>query len=381
MSAPRFQPIPSGNHALLLRAALLTGEPARCAWQAWREASDLEQLDQVSYRLVPLLVTNLERLGVEDACLSRLRGIRRRLWLETQLALRQMADVLPQLADAGIEVVVLKGAALIEQAYAGAQLRSMADIDILVRWRDIARCMEVLSQAGWKARPGPEQRAFERCRSQFRLRCGGISTMKDGLGAGRFSLIDVHANILSVSRHHAVPFPADRLFAASERFELQGVPVRRLAPHHQLLHLCFHGLQALEMPSIRWVADVHHLLINAGERVDWETLGDELEQHQVVEPVREALAHLVDVYATPVPASFLERLTRMRPTRLERVERVLRLGSPGAREDYLSAEARIRRALGSDLPLGARLRAVLGQVNRLVFRLPYKHWIRPLWGG
>jgi len=55
---------PSPVEQLLLRAALLDGEEAITAWQAWITAVDLSNVNPGSYRLLPLLYDNLNRLGV-----------------------------------------------------------------------------------------------------------------------------------------------------------------------------------------------------------------------------------------------------------------------------------------------------------------------------
>ena len=119
-----------------MRASILDGDAARSAWREWRKTVDFDLIDQASYRMVPLLYRNLERLRVDDPFVGTLRGIYRRTWCESQLLFRRLAKVIEGLRAAGVESLVLKGAALASQAYDDAGARSMADVDVLVRRRD-----------------------------------------------------------------------------------------------------------------------------------------------------------------------------------------------------------------------------------------------------
>ena len=73
---------PDEHHELLLRAALLPDEDGWAAWRSLRDRLDPDNVDSETYRLLPLLAFNLGRMGVSDSLLQRLRGIRRRTWLE-----------------------------------------------------------------------------------------------------------------------------------------------------------------------------------------------------------------------------------------------------------------------------------------------------------
>ena len=59
-----YDPRPGPREALLLRAALFEDERGRSAWRAWRAEADLDNIDQASFRLLPLVYRNLERLGL-----------------------------------------------------------------------------------------------------------------------------------------------------------------------------------------------------------------------------------------------------------------------------------------------------------------------------
>jgi hypothetical protein len=62
----------------------------------------------------------------------------------------RLNDALSALGQAGIPVVLLKGAALAVAVYRSFEERPMADIDLLVRREDAQRAQELLLGAGWR---------------------------------------------------------------------------------------------------------------------------------------------------------------------------------------------------------------------------------------
>ena len=147
------------EQAALIRAALFDGEDALAAWREWRAVADLDDLDAASDRLLPLLYRNLVRFGVDDPWLGRLRGIYRFHWVRNQVLKQSGASALVTLAEAGIDTVVLKGAALGELHYRGVGLRPMNDVDILVPRARALDAMNALQEAGYTPdMPKPQAR-------------------------------------------------------------------------------------------------------------------------------------------------------------------------------------------------------------------------------
>ena len=74
-------PFPSREQYLVLRAALDDGDSAIRAYRDWLGMVDIEQdFDREVFRLLPLLYTNLSRLGHRDALTGRLKGTYRMAW-------------------------------------------------------------------------------------------------------------------------------------------------------------------------------------------------------------------------------------------------------------------------------------------------------------
>jgi hypothetical protein len=73
----------------------------------------------------------------------------------------RLKDALSVLHQAGIPVVLLKGAALAVAVYRSFEERSMADVDLLVRREDAQRAQELLLGAGWRRPAGDRSLAAD----------------------------------------------------------------------------------------------------------------------------------------------------------------------------------------------------------------------------
>ena len=150
---------PTRNQELLLRAALLDGELALEAWNEWRRNVNIDVIDYGSHRMVPQLYRNLQRLGVKDPLMERLKGVYRYYLYKNEILMHRIADLLAAFEDAGIQTMVLKGAALIPLYYKESGLRPMLDADVLVHTQQAELAMELLTRLRWKparyARPKP----------------------------------------------------------------------------------------------------------------------------------------------------------------------------------------------------------------------------------
>jgi hypothetical protein len=369
-------PRPDAREALLLRAALSDGDEARAAWRAWRAGADLDRIDQASFRLLPLAWRNLERLGVEDPWDGALRGFYRRAWCENQILFRRLAGVLDLLGAAGVEALVLKGAALASQAYGDAGARPMADADLLVRRRDLERALGRLAEAGWEAGDDEAGRAWKASPRAFRERFSGVGLRQAG---DALCVLDVHDRMLHLYARHRVDFPEERLWADAEPFDLAGRRARRLSPEHALLHACFHGFQRQDVGPVRWVADVDRLLRARGAGFRWHRLLADARRARVLAPLRDALPYVAREHGTPVPPSVLRALRRARVAVVERFERAMRLGEPEIVRDYGKSLAPALRSVRERGPRAvARPSTLAREAIRLAYKVPRRHARRAL---
>ena len=140
---------PTHLQELVLDAALGDRDQAGSAFAEWVAASGFDEIETGSFRVLPLVAHNLEQHGINTEWSQQLRGILRRSWYENQVMLHATLPAVDTLHAAGIDVVVLKGAALGVLAYPGIGVRPMDDLDVLVPEDRAVDALHALLAAGW----------------------------------------------------------------------------------------------------------------------------------------------------------------------------------------------------------------------------------------
>jgi len=328
---------------LMLTAALCDGDTALAAWHAWRRAVDGRALDAASLRLAGLLRENMLRLGVEDPILSGMKDDFRLSWYHNQQLLHRLRAVLTKLHAAGIAVILLKGCHLAVSYYDNIALRPMADLDILVRYRDWPQVMAVLTGDGWEpVMPiqGPP------LRDPLASGCNAVALSKDGVE------LDVHGSPF----HECLdPEPLEPLWAAAVPVDLGGVTALGLGAADLMVHGFAHGVRMNVVGPIRCVADAVMILRREPE-FDWDRLALTTLRLGLRAPVLAGLAVLAELMPDRVPPQIQARLCATPPSLVERIEWYARsrdgLQGPGVRFGIVAR-------LTSGLPLHRRLPASL----------------------
>jgi len=303
-----------GTNELLLKAALLQGEPALRAWEEWKRAVDLRNpLDPECYRMLPLLYGNLRALGAASPWMDKLAGVYRREWYRNRLLLHAAARGLAQLHAAGIETMILKGAALIPNYYGDCGLRPMGDCDVLVPAAQRNAAIGVLVRGGWKPLRREPAALTDRV----------LDTRHSwGFADARGLELDLHWHALWPARG---PHADDDFWARAESLELDGAATRIPDPTSLLLSVCVHGAEWEEAAPLRWIADATIILRRRGAEVEWDRLAAQAAKYHASLLLHDALAYLKASLGAAVPEDALEQLNRARVSELERrMQRAMR---------------------------------------------------------
>jgi hypothetical protein len=120
-----------------------------------------------------------------------------------------------------------------------------------------------------------------------------------------------------------------------------------------LLQICVNGARYSLVPTSQWAADSAHLLLRAGERVDWDRLVAVAVERRLILPVRDALAYLREKLQMPVSSSAIERLNAARVFDVERLEHEANMIHPlqhnAAQHDAREHMGRARHAERTEL--------------------------------
>lgn len=287
--------LPTETQEQLLRAALLDGDAALEAWRGWVGEPHPAEDENLAFQVLPLAYRNIHRLDPGAEGLDLAKGVYRYVWVKNQVLIRVGARAIEALQEAGIDVLVLKGAALSLLNYRDLGLRLMADIDLLVP-RDSA--LRALATMRRMLRPKePALDSDERVLVEH-----GSSWIDEGGNA-----VDLHWYSLWQSS------PDDDFWDAAVPIEVDGVASLALAPTDQLLHVCAHGASWHPELALRWVLDAV-TVIRSGE-IDWNRLVSQARSRELTNTLADGLGYLRSGFEVEIPGEVLTELSES-PTSL-----------------------------------------------------------------
>jgi hypothetical protein len=294
---------PTPNQELILRAALLQGDAALESWNEWKRSTNLDAIDYGSHRMVPQLYRNLQRHGVKDPMMDRLKGVYRYYLYKNQMLLHRMGSLLAAFQEARIETMVLKGAALVQLYYKEPAVRPMLDADLLVHAHQAEQAMALLTKLQWKP--------FKYLQPLMRIPIVHSTPFEDEGGRQ----LDLHWHLFWECFNARED--AD-YWELAVPIEIGGVKTLALSSTDQLLHTCWHGARWNEVPPIRWVADAMSILAVSAAEIDWSSLLEKAQRHRIVLPVKDSLEYLKNKFDAPIPDGLLKSLSAVRISRIER---------------------------------------------------------------
>ena len=91
---------PTAVQELLLKSCLAAADDALAAWERWCAGTDLDRIDEESFRLLPLAWYRLQDVAPRDRTFEIAKGVYRRAWYRNQLLFRD-AERYPRHARGG----------------------------------------------------------------------------------------------------------------------------------------------------------------------------------------------------------------------------------------------------------------------------------------
>ena len=212
-----------------------------------------------------------------------------------------LAALLAGAAAAGLDLLVLKGAALAETLYPRPGLRPFGDLDVLVRPEDTPRAQSLLENLGYTVAPA----VWEALQSGADTQANFFKHTGRGV-----VVVELHTDLLNNGffRGH-VSLDADGLWSRARPARLAGTDALVLGPEDQLLHLCLHlaGHYFFAPQSLR---DID--LLCRTDTLDWPQFA-RLAQDAHAAPLSfAALSATATVLQTPVPDTALPALAPKR---------------------------------------------------------------------
>jgi Uncharacterised nucleotidyltransferase len=283
---------------------------ALAAWETWKERNDVGRVDRGTKRLLPLVYRRLTELRIDDPDLGRLKDLYLHAWYRNQVKFQWGAEAVGSLREAGVDVMVLKGAALSGLHYRDAGVRPMEDVDLLVCAEYARAALDVLAGVGWSPVTTVPQDVF------LAVRHAEVLARPDG------AMLDLHWNALRQ------PGSDSAFWEASVETSIGGETARALCATDELLLACVHGSAWDPVPPVRWAADALTVLDAAEGAIDWDRLAAEARTRRVTVALAEALAYLRERFAAEVPPTVVADLRSSRRRLHERIGYRAALASP-----------------------------------------------------
>jgi len=205
--------------------------------------------------LAPLLYYHCRNMNILEAIPESTKKFLARIYAETSLInthlLQEMTELEKGLEKRDIQVIVLKGAALLKTVYRDVALRPMEDIDLMVRQEHLNELKNVLESMGF---------------AQNRLYPGSF-------GKGILS-IDIHSDLLS---SHRIRSRQAILDIRPEDAWSSSIPINgssslyRLSLNVNLIALSFHLLKH-RYDRLIWFVDIAESIKTYQSMSDWQDL-------------------------------------------------------------------------------------------------------------
>jgi hypothetical protein len=321
---PAWQP--SAQQELLLEACLAGGDRAAIARRAWVGTVDLQNLEAGSQRLLPLLAARSSPRDVEAGTWALIQGAYRKTWYHNQLLLAAARDLAALLGNAGIPVMLLKGAPLALTNYRDVGARPMGDLDLAVPVAFARKAVERMLGHGWTPEATPLTATMTPGRRHDAGWIPGLRTLA-GFDERYFNVRHAHgfrrANGLGIDLHWHVfqgdcdPESDDDTWRHAGVVTHGGCSFQIPAPEEHLLLILAHAARWSPTSSIRWVADAGTLL-QANPGLDWARFLIVAAQRRQTGAAGELLTYLAHRFPIAVPAEVRQALAAHPVTRQTR---------------------------------------------------------------
>jgi hypothetical protein len=215
--------------------------------------------------------------------------------------LHALNTILDDLNQEGIDITLLQGMALLQEAYQDIGLRPMKDMDLWVLPHNYQRLVDILARQGFKS-----NRLYPQT-----YRKGEI-------------VLDIHTHLLWADRIKARDYllskSQDEIFRSTKSINTDGGKVRCLGPRDHFLYLGLHALKH-NFERLIWLVDIKSLA-DKWTPSDWDALlkrAEELGHKKTLRYILYLLTHLFDLR---LPAEIYAFLTKWKPGYFEK--RILR---------------------------------------------------------
>ncbi len=237
--------------------------------------------------LCGLLLDSLRRQGLTapESVSTKLAAEADHIGAANRHLLRRLEPIVDGFAKANIDLMVLKGAALLLCLYRDPSLRPMCDVDLLIHAQDADAADELLGELGF-------HRGQDLLRKDFYPRYHYEAEYLSN--AGLPLRLDVHVRPFRPLRHHQF-FRDTEFWSRSRRVSLGDTFATIPGDEDMLVHLACHAaFHGAERPL--WLYDIHRYASARSGRLDRDVFLDHLLRWHLVSAARLGLSRAEQMF-------------------------------------------------------------------------------------
>lgn len=185
----------------------------------------------------------------------------------------ELERILRVFNEKGIEVMLLKGAALAGTVYGDIGLRAMSDIDLLVRPECLDRAKEIMSDLAYVFDSGARAEEWYK-ENHFHL--------PPFVQKEKPIIVEIHWNVAE----NSLDINVNKWWERAKKIKLGEASALIPSPEDMVLHLCisiYHG--NYNKAALRGLCDIIHTIHCFSEEMDWKQFREAVGQSEIARPV------------------------------------------------------------------------------------------------
>ncbi len=226
--------------------------------------------------------------------------------------LYELDKILRAFSGEKISVMVLKGAALLETMYKDIALRPAADIDILIRKKDLSRVNNILNSLGYS--PSAEYEDAIKITSPSSI--NALIYIKN-----QRNTFPVHLHWHLINTTWPLDSLVDkidmeRIWSCAQVVKIGGIDVLTLSPEHLLIYLSQHSLNHC-FDRLILLSDILETLKYYKDRLDWNLVAAEAERFNLSLVLYYSLTFTSNLFGFKTP-----EFERLKPDRVHLADKI-----------------------------------------------------------
>ena len=184
------------------------------------------------------------------------------------LIFEELKRVLALFNQRGLQVIVMKGAALAETVYGNAALRPMSDVDLLVKKENLRQIDELLKKLGYS----PADRSVD----DVDFTSTYLTTLDYRNPIKNSPSFHIHwhfVNSTIPNESYINHIKMDDIWQDAVKTNIADIETWVMAPHHLLIHLSEHALRVTHsLSKLSYFCDIDKAINYYGKALDWDLL-------------------------------------------------------------------------------------------------------------